>query len=139
MSPALGHILCVDDEEDILQVAKLSLEAVGGFRASLCRGSAGAVEMARDLAPDLILLDVMMPDMDGPATLAKLRSAESVARIPVIFMTAKAQPGEIHRYLDLGSIGVISKPFDPMSLPGEIRALWENRLENQRESAEKTS
>jgi CheY-like chemotaxis protein len=124
MTPALGHILCVDDEEDILQVAKLSLEAVGGFRASLCRGSAGAVEMVRDLAPDLILLDVMMPDMDGPATLAKLRSGGAVARIPVIFMTAKAQPGEIGHYLNLGAIGVISKPFDPMSLSGEIRELW---------------
>ena len=125
MTAPLNHILCVDDEEDILQVAKLSLEAVGGFRVSLCRGSAVAVETACGLMPDLILLDVMMPEMDGPATLAKLRSGGACANTPVIFMTAKAQPGEIRRYLELGAIGVISKPFDPMSLSGEIRALWE--------------
>lgn len=123
MTPALGHILCVDDEEDILQVAKLSLEAVGGFRATLCHGSGGAVARAVSLKPDLILLDVMMPEMDGPATLRKLRDSEASA-IPVIFMTAKAQPGEIGHYLNLGAIGVISKPFDPMTLSSEIRELW---------------
>jgi CheY-like chemotaxis protein len=130
MIPPLNHILCVDDEEDILQVAKLSLEVVGGFRISLCRGSAGAVEMACGLGPDLILLDVMMPELDGPATLAKLRSGGACAGTPVIFMTAKAQPAEIARYLELGAIGVISKPFDPMALADEIRNMWNNHHES---------
>jgi len=100
---------------------------VGGFRVSLCRGSAAAVETAASLMPDLILLDVMMPEMDGPATLAKLRLGGASAAIPVVFMTAKAQPGEMRRYLELGAIGVISKPFDPMSLSAEIRAIWDKQ------------
>ncbi|HEX2612661.1 MAG TPA: response regulator [Fibrobacteria bacterium] len=127
--PTLGHILCVDDEEDILQVAKLSLEAVGGFQVSLCRGSGEAVARAESLRPDLILLDVMMPEMDGPATLLKLRENPVTSPVPVAFMTAKAQPAEIRRYLGLGAIGVISKPFDPMTLSAEIRALWEKQRE----------
>ncbi len=130
---SLTHILCIDDEEDILQVAKLALEAVGGFRVSLCRGSAEAVKTAESAAPDLILLDVMMPDMDGPTTLGKLREAGIVA--PVVFMTAKVQPAEVRHYLDLGAIGVISKPFDPMALSGEVRALWERRNEEKRQDA----
>jgi CheY-like chemotaxis protein len=129
MIPALGHILCVDDEEDILQVARLSLEAVGGLRVSLCRGSGEAVSRAEALRPDLILLDVMMPEMDGPATLQKLRENPATSPMPIVFMTAKAQPAEIRRYLGLGAIGVISKPFDPMKLSAEIRALWEKQWE----------
>ena len=127
MTPPLGHILCIDDEEDILQVAKLALEAVGGFRVSLCRGSAEAVEQACILRPDLILLDVMMPEMDGPTTLEKLRDGGPCSATPVIFMTAKAQPQEIQHFKELGALGVITKPFDPMALPSEVRAIWESR------------
>ncbi len=130
MIPALNHILCIDDEEDILQVAKLSLEAVGGFRVSVCHGSADAVAQARALKPDLVLLDVMMPVMDGPTTLAKLREADGCPDLPVVFMTAKARPEEITALVGLGAVGVISKPFDPMSLSGEVRALWKGHHEN---------
>jgi two-component system OmpR family response regulator len=129
MTPPLNHILCIDDEEDILQVAKLSLEAVGGFRVSLCHGSAAAVGQARALGPDLVLLDVMMPVMDGPATLAKLREPDACPGLPVIFMTAKARPEELKALLELGAIGVISKPFDPMTLSGEVRSLWNTHHE----------
>ena len=124
MTPSLNHILCVDDEQDILQVAKLALEVVGGFRVSLCHGSRDAVETAGAQSPDLILLDVMMPEMDGPTTLRKLRETVHGARTPVIFMTAKVQPAEIRHYLDLGAVGVISKPFDPMTLAAQIKEIW---------------
>ena len=127
MPQDLKRILCVDDEEDILQVAKLSLEMVGGFEVTLCHGSRGAVAEARDFRPDLVLLDVMMPEMDGPTTFTHLRADEVAAGIPVVFMTAKVQPSEVQHYLDLGAIGVVSKPFDPMTLPQEIQEMWKNR------------
>lgn len=129
MIPPLNHILCIDDEEDILQVAKLALEVVGGFKVSLCRGSQDAVGKARELRPDLVLLDVMMPVMDGPATLAKLHEPDACAGLPVIFMTAKARSEEISSLVALGAAGVISKPFDPMTLSGEVRALWKEHHE----------
>ena len=124
MSVTLAHVLCIDDEDDILQVAKLSLEMVGGLQVSLCRGSKQAVEEAARLRPDMILLDVMMPERDGPATLVALRADAATAAIPVVFMTAKVQPAEVAHYLSLGAVGVISKPFDPMTLPDQIKALW---------------
>jgi two-component system OmpR family response regulator len=124
MSGSLTHILCIDDEEDILQVAKLSLEMVGGFQVSLCHGSQKAVEEAARLRPSLILLDVMMPERDGPATLEVLRANPATANLPVVFMTAKVQSAEVAHYLGLGALGVISKPFDPMTLPDQIKSLW---------------
>lgn len=130
MNPTLNHILCVDDEEDILQVARLSLEAVGGFKVSLCHGSTDAVAKARELKPDLVLLDVMMPVMDGPTTLAHLHAADGCADVPVIFMTAKARPDELSALLELGALGVISKPFDPMTLASEVRSIWSSRHEH---------
>lgn len=135
MSTPLQHVLCIDDEEDILQVAKLSLEMVGGLRVSLCRGSHDAVAEASRLRPDLILLDVMMPEKDGPATLEALRADARCASIPVVFMTAKVQPAEVAQYLELGAIGVVSKPFDPMSLPEQVRALWSRSLDPEKGSA----
>jgi two-component system OmpR family response regulator len=125
VTPPLNHILCIDDEEDILQVAKLALEAIGGFRVSVCHGSAESVAKAKALKPDLVLLDVMMPVMDGPTTLAKLHESDACPALPVMFMTAKARPDELNALLELGAIGVISKPFDPMTLSVEIRSLWD--------------
>lgn len=124
MSNPLMHVMCIDDEDDILQVAKLALEMVGGLKVSLCRGSKQAVEEAVRLKPDLILLDVMMPERDGPATLEVLRADTATASIPVVFMTAKVQPAEVAHYRSLGALGVISKPFDPMTLSDQIRTLW---------------
>jgi CheY-like chemotaxis protein len=123
--------MCIDDEEDILQVAKLALEVVGSFKVSLCHGSQTAVEKAGALQPDLILLDVMMPEMDGPTTLRKLRDSEASARTPVVFMTAKVQPAEVQFYMNLGAIGVISKPFDPMALSAQLKTLWNRHHEPQ--------
>ncbi len=121
----LSHIMCVDDEEDILQVTRLSLETVGGYHVTPCKGGAGALEMARRIRPNLILLDVMMPGMDGPSTFRVLQTDPEVAAIPVVFMTAKVQSSEVANYIKLGAVGVVPKPFDPMTLPKQVEALWE--------------
>ena len=125
MSP-LKHVMCIDDEEDILQVTRLALETVGGLQVSVCKGGAGALAQAKQVRPDLILLDVMMPGMDGPSTFRVLKADLEVAEIPIIFMTAKVQPSEVSNYIKLGALGVIPKPFDPMTLAKQAESLWES-------------
>ncbi|HJV50591.1 MULTISPECIES: response regulator [Oxalobacteraceae] len=123
---SLNQILYVEDDPDIRVVAGIALELVGGFKVTECTSGREALDaVAGGLVPDLILLDVMMPDMDGPATLARLRALPPVAATPVIFMTAKVQAGEIAQYQSLGAIGVVAKPFDPMQLAQQVRRLWE--------------
>ena len=125
MSPPLEHILLVEDDPDIQTVARLVLETLGGFRLSAFLAGADAVARAEELAPDLVLLDVMMPGMDGPATLEALRRLPGFADKPVIFMTARAQPDEVARYRALGVADVIVKPFEPTQLCDQIRAIWQ--------------
>ena len=120
----LTRILHVDDEPDIQAVTALALEVLGGFTVESCGSGAEALERAESFRPDLIILDVMMPGMDGPATLQELRQRPSLAEVPVIFMTAKVQTQEVEHYLGLGASGVITKPFDPESLSGEVQAIW---------------
>ena len=122
---ALNKILHVEDEPDIQEVAKLALESVGGFTVETCSSGQEALDKATDFAPDIIFLDVMMPDMDGPATLQELRKIQELADTPIIFMTAKAQTHEIEKFKELGAIDVITKPFDPMTLADQIRDIWE--------------
>ncbi len=119
----IRKVLLVDDEDDIRTIGQLSLSRVGGWQTVLASSGAEAVTKAAAEGPDLILLDVMMPGMDGPTTLGKLRAQEATAKTPVIFMTAKIQKQEVARYLELGAVGVIGKPFDPMTLPSEIKRL----------------
>lgn len=116
-------ILLIDDEPDIRTIGTLSLERVGGFAVHAAESGAVGIDLARRVAPELILLDVMMPGLDGPATLARLRADPGLAAIPVVFMTAKVQPDEVERYMALGVAGVIPKPFDPMTLPEQIRRI----------------
>ena len=120
----LKRILYVEDEPDIQAVAKLALEMVGGFTVRVCSSGEEALKVATDFAPDMILLDVMMPGMDGPSTLKALRNLPSLAKIPVAFMTAKVQPQEVEQYRSLGALDVIAKPFDPMTLADQVRAIW---------------
>lgn len=120
---AIRKVLLVDDEDDIRTIGQLSLARVGGWQTVLAASGAEAVTKAAAEQPDLILLDVMMPGMDGPTTFGQLRANPATAATPVIFMTAKVQKQEVARYLELGAVGVIAKPFDPMTLPGEIRRL----------------
>ena len=121
----LNKVLYVEDDADIRAIAELALQDVGGFSARLCSSGAEAVEAAPDFQPDLILLDVMMPEMDGPETLKALRKIEATQTTPVIFMTARIQRTEIDEYLSLGALGVIPKPFDPMTLADEIRRMYQ--------------
>lgn len=113
-------ILLVDDEADIRKIAKLSLEAVGKHQTVMAENAPEGIALAIAEQPDLILMDVMMPGMDGPTALAQLRADARTQHIPLIFMTAKVQRAEVERYQALGARGVIGKPFDPMTLPGEI-------------------
>lgn len=123
-APPLTRILLVDDEPDIREVISFALEAIGGFTLEVAKSGSEALEKAVHSGPQLILLDVMMPGLDGPATLAALRANDATAGIPVVFMTAKAQPREIARFRELGAIDVIPKPVDPMTLSEKIQALW---------------
>jgi diguanylate cyclase (GGDEF)-like protein len=121
----LKRILLVEDEPDIQAVAQLALEAIGGFQVRICGSGQEAVQAAAAFAPDLIVLDVMMPGMDGPSTLRALRALPSTQATPMIFMTAKIQPQEVAEYRAMGVLDVIAKPFDPMALADTIRAIWE--------------
>lgn len=123
-SQPLSRVLYVEDEPDIRAIAKLALEVVGGFTVELCSSGQEAVGKAIAFRPDLILLDVMMPGMDGPSTMAALRQQEETAALPIAFMTAKVQTNEIERYTAMGAIGVIAKPFDPMTLADTVKRLW---------------
>ena len=125
MSKSLERILYVEDDLDIQAITVMVLEAISGFVLEACSSGKDALTKAVAFHPDLILLDVMMPGMDGPETLAALRQFPSLAKTPVIFMTAKVQPQEVQGYLALGAVGVIAKPFDPMALSDQLRELWD--------------
>lgn len=116
----IAKVLLVDDEPHIRRIGELSLRGVGKWQVILAASGQEAVDLAARETPDVILLDVMMPGLDGPSTLALLREKPETSKIPVIFMTAKVQKHEVERYLLLGAVGVIPKPFDPMILPGQI-------------------
>ena len=125
MIPALERILYVEDEEMLRTVTNLALTRIGKFTVALCDSGTKAVAMAQEFKPQLIMLDVMMPVMDGPATLRALQSDPATADIPIIFITAKVQPREVEAFLALGVVDVIAKPFEPMGLAGQVRAIWD--------------
>jgi CheY-like chemotaxis protein len=120
----LSRILYVEDDHDVRKLASFALKAVGGFMVEACASGEEALEKAAGFGPQLLLLDVMMPGMDGPTTLQRLRDLPETAAVPAVFMTAKVQPHEVQRYRDLGSLDVISKPFDPMTLSTQVRQIW---------------
>ncbi len=119
----ITKIMIVDDDEDICTVVELAARRVGGWDVVVAASGQEALAKARSERPDVILLDAMMPVLDGPATLVKLREEPSTATIPVIFLTAKVQRREVEHYKELGAIGVIRKPFDAMTLPDEVRRI----------------
>jgi len=116
-------VLLVDDEADIRRIAALSLSGIGGMEVAQASGGSEGIRMAREDRPDVILLDMMMPGLDGPATFQALRSDPETSAIPVVFLTAKAMSAEVDRLRDLGARGVLIKPFDPMALPRLLREL----------------
>jgi two-component system, OmpR family, response regulator len=125
--PGLKRILYVEDEPDIRTIATMALEAVGDFEVIPCESGMDALDKAPNARADLLLLDVMMPGMDGPTTLKALRETYCLESTPVIFMTAKVQAAEIAEYKALGALDVIRKPFDPMQVSAEIRRIWDAR------------
>ena len=121
---ALERILYAEDESDIQHVASLALEMVGGYNLKTCNSGLEAVADIEAFVPQLLLFDVMMPDMDGSTALTKIRELEAFKDTPAIFMTAKVQPNEVQGYLDMGAVDVIAKPFDPMTLASQIQDIW---------------
>ena len=128
-APALKNVLYVDDDADIGEIVHMSLSLDGDLLVSVCDGGDCALTQMRDARPDLVMLDVMMPGMDGPSILARMRADAALAHIPVIFMTAKASSSEVARFRDMSAIGVIAKPFDPMALGRRVKALWKTHHE----------
>ncbi len=120
----IQKVLLVDDDANIRIIAEITLADIGNWQVVLADSGVSAIEAAKQEKPDLILLDVMMPGMDGPTTLEKLQECLDPMP-PVIFLTAKVQSAEMLHYQSLGAAGVIRKPFDPVTLPDEIRALLE--------------
>lgn len=122
--PVLRRILLVEDDPDVQVVVTMALESIGGFSVLACSSGAEALERFGEFAPDLVLIDVMMPGLDGPATLEHLRRLPAAAETPVVFMTARVQAHEVARYRELGAADVIAKPFDPMTLSDTVQSIW---------------
>jgi two-component system, OmpR family, response regulator len=123
---SLRSVLYVDDDPDICAVVAATLKAIADIGVHAALSGEAAIELARELMPDLILMDVMMPGLDGPSTLIRMRGYPAIAGIPVIFLTAKVLPTEVAQLLKMGAIGVIGKPFDPTRLCGDILSLWKS-------------
>jgi CheY-like chemotaxis protein len=117
-------VLYVDDDPDICEVVKTTLCMMADLRVYTAASGQRAIDLALEVLPDLVLMDIMMPGLDGPSTLKQMRANAVLGRIPVIFMTAKLLPAEVAHFLQLGAIGVIGKPFDPLTLCDELFALW---------------
>ncbi|HTD74825.1 MAG TPA: response regulator [Steroidobacteraceae bacterium] len=118
-------VLYVDDDADICSVVRATLRLVPGLQVRTADSGKRAIDLALEFRPDLVLMDVMMPGLDGPSTLKRMRESLLLADIPVVFMTAKVLPAEISQFLQMGAIGVIVKPFDPLKLYSELLALWD--------------
>ncbi|HEX7102145.1 MAG TPA: response regulator [Nitrolancea sp.] len=114
------RILLIDDEPEIREIVRVSLELVGGWDVSATGSAREGLTLAADQLPDAILLDVMMPDMDGPTAFQALQAAPETSAIPVILLTAKVQTADLLRFDQLGVAATIAKPFDPLTLPGQV-------------------
>jgi CheY-like chemotaxis protein len=118
--------MCVEDDPDIRMILEFSLTMVGNFEVCLCPSGEAALAQAPTFKPDIVLLDVMMPDLTGPQTLIALRAQAGMKGVPVVFITAKAMPDEVEELLQYGVSGVMVKPFDPVKLPQDLRMYWEH-------------
>lgn len=124
----LQRILYVEDEPDIQAVVRLALESIGGYSLEVCSSGQEALEKGEAFNPDMLLLDVMMPGLDGPTTLKELRKKPSLADKPAVFMTAKVQPQEVAHYKEIGAVDVIVKPFDPTTLSDDVNKIYQKWL-----------
>lgn len=121
---SLKRIIHVEDDESIRAIAKVALERVGGFTLLSCASGNEALEKAEEFTPDMLLLDVMMPGLDGPTTLSKLHEQMDLTEVAVVFMTAKVQSSEIEYYKSIGACNVVLKPFDVMTLSEQLVQYW---------------
>ena len=133
----LRKIACVEDDEDIRAIATLALADLSGFDVATYRSGPDALKNIEAFAPDLIVLDVMMPEMDGVTLYKQLRKIPQFHQTPIIFMTAKAQMTELEKYLSLGAAGVITKPFDPLNLCNQISEFWEQARSSSLQQSQK--
>ncbi|HEY6882162.1 MAG TPA: response regulator [Polyangiales bacterium] len=116
-------VLLVDDDADIRLIASIALRQIGKWEVTTaCSGSEALAKLA-EATPDVVIMDLMMPDLDGLGTLAAIRERPGLTSLPVIFMTAKVRQNEVERYLAAGARGVVQKPFDPMQLATEVRRI----------------
>ncbi len=120
----LSTVLHVDDDEDIRDIAKVALETIGGLSLLQCSSGKEALKVLEGFTPDLIVLDSMMPEMNGEQTLLEIRKMSGAANVPVVFVTAKVHESARANFLQLGAIAVVVKPFDPLTLADELRAIW---------------
>lgn len=127
-SQPLRRVCCVEDDDDIRRIVRLSLEKIGKMTVDLVADPALAIDSMIAFRPDLVMLDWMMPGMDGPALLRKMREVPETRALPVVFVTAKASQRDLAELHALGAAGTISKPFAPKDLPEQLRAIW-NGLE----------
>ncbi len=125
MASPLEKVLLVEDNSDIRTIVKVALRKLGGLEVCACESGAQALAAMTDFGPQLVLLDVMMPDMDGPTVLRRMRERPETAGIAVIFLTAKTTTQEIQALRSLGALDVIAKPFDPISLHQNVKRIWE--------------
>jgi len=120
----LLRVLCVEDDDDIRRILRLSLEKIGRMTVELIADPAKAIDSIIAFRPQLVMLDWMMPEIDGPALLRKMRENPDTRAIPIVFVTAKASQRELAELRALGAAGAISKPFAPKDLPDQLRAIW---------------
>jgi two-component system, OmpR family, response regulator len=120
----LSHVLCVEDDPHLRQLLELALQTIGGLQVTLCEHGEQVLSAVRDSQPDLLLLDVHLPGMQGPEILQRLRAEPAIPSIPVIYMTGTLDPNELDRLRGPGVLDVISKPFEPLGLAARLRTIW---------------
>jgi CheY-like chemotaxis protein len=123
--PQLKRIMYVDDDPDLQDIVRLSLETRGGFTVTCCDSGNQALEEIAAFKPDLVILDMVLPGMNGLQLLERMRKLRGTPSIPVIFLTSKISPHHMEEYKELGVIGVINKPLNPLELRHQLREIWE--------------
>lgn len=124
----LHRIMYVEDDPDLQDIVSLGLKLGGNYAVKVCGSGQQALAEIADFQPDLVILDVMMPEMSGPETLKELRKIPGLEDMPMVFMTSKIQPAQLAKYKSLGAIGVIKKPLNPLKLSAQVQAIWANRF-----------
>ena len=120
----LQRICYVEDDEDIQRIVRMSLERIGHMSVEIVTDPLRAIDVMKAWAPDLVMLDWMMPLMDGPTLFRKMKQDPTTSQLPVVFITAKATQRDMEELAALGAAGTISKPFSPRELPDQLRAIW---------------